>query len=132
MQPIPQPPAFRKFIPAAAWFILTLIVLFMPGGNFPEMNNWLTRLYPDKWIHVFLFGTQVFLLNRPVGLSDFPGSKKKHTFVVTGVAVCAWGLITEFLQKQFVPGRDFEIADWGADTLGCFLAFVLSKRLFLR
>lgn len=129
---LPKPLTPAKFIPAAAWFILSFFVLFLPGSNLPEMDFWFSRFYPDKWIHVFLFGMLVFLVNRPFGLSDFPLSRKNNTFVLTGVAVSAWGLVTEIIQKYFVPGRDFELADWGADILGSLIAVLLSKRFFLR
>jgi VanZ family protein len=43
--------------------------------------------------------------------------------------VIIWGITVEFLQKYFIPGRDFELLDWAADSVGALIALCLSIRI---
>jgi VanZ family protein len=42
------------------------------------------------------------------------------------------GLTTEFIQKYLVPGRNFDLLDWAADSLGAFTTFSnLQEKIYL-
>lgn len=131
MQPSTGTLSFRKFIPGIIWFIAVSILLCLPADNIPEINDWLQQLHPDKILHVFLFGVMAYLFMVPPGRAHFTDEKKMITFIAIGVASCLWGLATEFIQKHFVPGRDFELMDWFSDTCGCLAAFIIARIRFL-
>ncbi len=42
------------------------------------------------------------------------------------ILICGifYGIIMEFVQKNWVPNRSFEIGDIIADTIGCFIAYL--------
>ena len=50
----------KKLIPAIGWFIVSLILLCLPGSAIPKYP-WLSAIYADKWVHIFMFGMLSFL-----------------------------------------------------------------------
>jgi hypothetical protein len=122
--------SFRKFIPAIIWFVLVFVLLCLPGDNLPEIDNWLQSLHPDKIVHVFLFGVMSYLFMAPPGRAGFTDGKKMTIFIAIGAACCLWGLATEFIQKYFVPGRNFDVTDWLSDTCGSAAAIIIARFRF--
>jgi VanZ family protein len=45
------------------------------------------------------------------------------------MASVVWGIVIEFLQKFYVPSRDFYLLDWAADTAGVLIAFWVIIRI---
>lgn len=122
----------KKFIPGIAWFFLVLVLLCLPGKELPPVDDWLSRIYFDKWIHCGLFGVMSFLFMYPVLRSEIPAGSKWHWVIKTALAASCWGLTTEFIQRYFIPGRSFDLFDWSADTLGALLALLLAKYRFIK
>jgi len=118
------------FLPAVCWFILVGLLLFMPSREMPESNLFKLK-GTDKLVHLFLFGVMTFLFCLPVFLS-LPVTPKNKKIIYWSVAllVSLWGLSTEFIQKAYVPGRDFELLDWLADSVGALVAYIPLSRLF--
>lgn len=119
--------SFRIYLPALGWFALILFLLTLPGSEFPNPIPWLKLIHFDKWVHAGLFG----LLN---WLMLLPAAKHIHTkrylnlrIVFTTFAVIVWGLMTEFIQDQWIPYRSFEWADWAADSAGAIIAAFFFK-----
>lgn len=121
----------KKFIPGIAWFFLTLVLICLPGQDLPPVNDWLSLLYFDKWVHTGLFALLAFLFMWPVLKSAWPLQNKWQYLLKIAVSTCLWGLTTELIQKYFVPGRSFDLFDWGADSLGALLALIYAKIRFL-
>jgi hypothetical protein len=117
-------PRAMDFLPAVCWFILVCLLLFMPSREMPDSNLFKLK-GTDKLVHLFLFGVMTFLFCLPVFLS-LPVTPKNKKIIYWSVAllVSLWGLSTEFIQKTYVPGRDFELLDWLADSAGSFLAYI--------
>lgn len=74
-----------------------------------------------------MFGIMGLLFILPFFKSEWPAEKKVRMFVLITILVSAWGFITECIQL-YVPGRDFDLLDWGADSLGAFIVFFWLKR----
>jgi len=123
--------SINKFIPGIAWFFVLLILLFLPGKDLPETNDWLNKIYFDKWVHAGLFGFLAFLLMSPVYASELLLKKKILFVLIIAFSVSIWGLTTEFLQNALIEGRSFDIGDWIADTFGAIIAIFPAKRFFL-
>jgi VanZ family protein len=114
--------------PALAWFIITTILLCLPGSAFPK-ENWFNKLWLDKWVHIGLFAIMVFLWCRGI-LS----TTKKKTLAFTQIAFYffLYGIVMEFIQKYFIPNRSFDIGDIIADGAGSVAGLFLSIRLYIK
>jgi hypothetical protein len=120
-----------SFIPAIAWFILSIILLTLPGSSFPK-ENWFDKIWIDKWVHIGMFAILVtlccwaMLKKYPVG----PGLRK--IFIRIGLIGIAYGIGMEFVQKYFIPNRSFELGDIAADATGSVLGVVFSIRRYIK
>ncbi len=122
----------KKFIPGIAWFFLVLFLLCLPGNKFPKTSDWLQVIYFDKWVHCGLFAVLAFLWMRPYAIATAMVARQKlHTIIKIAIAVSVWGLTTEFIQKYFIPFRNFDWWDWAADSAGAALAFIFCFKIYL-
>jgi VanZ family protein len=123
---------FKKFIPGIAWFFLVLLLICLPSKNLPDADDWLHKIYFDKWVHIGLFGILTLLFMYPIGISKIEPRAKWVLFLKIAIAVSVWGITTEFVQKYFVAGRSFDIYDWLADSTGAAIALLFSRKKYLR
>jgi VanZ family protein len=117
-------------LPALLWLIVTTVLLCLPGSAFPK-ENWFDKIWLDKWIHIGLFATMVFLWCRAAHLSDNP-NKKVLIFSQIAVYVFLYGIVMEFVQHYFIPNRSFDLGDIIADGAGSGLGGFLSVRLYIK
>jgi VanZ family protein len=125
-----SPLKFSTFLPGIAWFLFGLVLVCLPGNDVPE-SDLLKITGFDKLVHAILFGGLVFFFCMPFKKSIVDRQDKINLFIKITLATCIWGITTEFIQKFFIPGRQFDLLDWAADSFGAILAFFISKRLFL-
>jgi VanZ family protein len=119
----------KKFLPGIAWFFVVAVLTLMPGSDVPEIG-WMDVIPNfDKLVHAGLFGGLVFFFCLPYFKSSFSERQKINHFIRITIAVIIWGITVEFLQKYFIPGRDFELLDWAADSVGALIALWLSIRI---
>jgi VanZ family protein len=103
------------------WFLSSQSILPQPKG----ILGW------DKLQHLLAYG----VLGFAVGLWASPVFWKRRAalaLLLTTLTGSAYGAIDEFHQ-YFVPGRDCNVWDWVADTLGAFLgalALMAGIRIF--
>jgi VanZ family protein len=108
-------------IAGTIWFLSSQSILPQPKG----ILGW------DKLQHLLAYGA----LGAAAGLWAFPVFLKRRPVLVlllTTLIGSAYGAIDEFHQ-YFVPGRDCNVWDWIADTLGAFLgalALMAGMRIF--
>src|SRR5476651_2636087 len=117
---------FSRFVPAIIWFIISLVLLCLPGSTIPKYP-WLATIHADKWIHIWMFFILCFLFARPFRLSGLAMSQRKKWFLFIMLCGIAYGTIMEFVQKYWIPNRSFELGDIAADTVGCLLAYLISR-----
>lgn len=110
-----------SILPAIGWMILCTILLVLPGSTFPK-EDWLSKIWFDKWVHIGLFSIMVVLWCR--GLQK--ASKKQYFFIPA--AALAYGIIMEFIQQHFVVNRSFDPGDIVADAIGCIIGYWFSFR----
>ena len=103
------------------------MLICLPGGDVTGLDPWIYKLHPDKLIHAIMFGVMGWLFILPFYKSDFAHDKKVRIFILITCLICIWGFITECIQL-YIPSRDFDLLDWGADTLGAFIAFLLIRK----
>ena len=124
-------PGWLKFIPGIIWFIFVLVVVFLPGDDVPD-ESWLSLSNFDKLIHATLFGGLVFFFCLPFKKAVIERTEKLNLFLRITIATIVWGFTTELIQKYFIPGRQYDLIDWIADSVGAIIAFFISRRLFAR
>ena len=120
---------FKYFLPGIAWFFIVAILTLMPGRDVPQVG-WLDRITGfDKVVHAVLFGGLVLLFTLPLMKMQLSYQQKFHFLVRISLATIVWGITIEFLQKYFIVGRDFDLLDWAADSIGVFIALWLSVKI---
>ena len=121
-----------KLLPAIVWFILSFILLTLPGKSLPQIG-WMSNLPIDKVIHVFLFFVLVILFFWGI-VSSKPGIANKRVLVFTALAALLYGIVMEFVQKYWVPNRSFDEWDIVADGIGSGLPlfFIVPIKKMLR
>src|ERR1700743_3654985 len=109
----------RKYLgsiyPALAWSLIIAILLCMPGSMLPNESHFTIPQF-DKVVHISLFGGFVFLWNLYL-------SNRRHTqdhrllrlFFLVFILADTYGIGMEYMQKYYIPGRDFDEADIIAD-----------------
>ena len=113
---------FSLFIPAILWFIITTVLLVLPGPDIPSVG-FLDKIYFDKWVHAGLFGGMTFLFSFPF-IWKFNATKKLLIYIAI---VCAlYGVAMEYVQKYIAYERDFDYFDMVADGIGCIIGYFVS------
>jgi VanZ family protein len=121
----------NPFLPAVLFFIFTVVLLTLPGNNFPK-SHLFNIPYFDKWVHIGLFGLQGFLFSFPIVHFSITNSQKKYWFWIILLMGIAYGVLMEFVQKYWVINRSFEVMDMVADAIGCVLALILCYQILKR
>jgi hypothetical protein len=119
-----------KFIPGIAWFLFVLVLICLPGKDVPEEPGWLNIPNFDKIVHAGLFGGIVFWFCMPFKKSIISKPEKINLFIKIVMVTIVWGITTEFIQKFFIEGRQFDLLDWAADSAGASIAFFVCRKFF--
>ena|SRR5205823_9454256 len=103
---------FRSKWLATGWFIIMCILFFLPGSALPKENSWMTIIHIDKLVHVGLFAVLLFLCR-----SSFSWSIDHYNVFLLLLALF-YGFSVEIIQREWVPGRSFDLFDVAADMTG--------------
>lgn len=117
--------------PAIAWLIISTILLTIPGSAFPK-ENFLDKLYFDKWVHIGLFAIMVFLFCWSFSKKSISGKQLNKIFIIIFSLAVVYGITMEFVQKYFIANRGFESGDIIADTLGAGLGLIFCIRKYIK
>ena len=117
-----------RFLPGTLAFILSLILLTLPGSAFPK-EDFFDSVYLDKWIHVGMFGGLVLLWSIPFMQALLGLGKKRKTVLWIALTALTYGIVMEFVQKYFIPNRSFDVYDILADGVGSFIPFFLIRQM---
>jgi hypothetical protein len=111
------------------WTCLVGIGVFLPGSMIPSEAHFAIPQF-DKFVHITLFGGFVFLWNLYESGRTRQQAKLLKLFFLWYVLGNIYGIGSEYIQKYWIPGRDYDQADIIADMIGAGLAYGLSN-LFL-
>lgn len=110
----------RAWVAVALWLALQVTLTSLPGKAIP-----VGLPHPLDWMgHMTLYGGIGFLVARVAALRKWP----TRWLVWAGILLSVWGALDE-LHQLFIPGRDAEVGDWVADTLGGALGLYVGMRL---
>ena len=120
---------FSNRFPALIWTIIIFILLALPGNMLPNESH-LAIPNLDKYVHIILFGSFVFLWS--FYYSAKPGNKNNSSGIqlVILIVACLYGTAMEYVQKYFIPNRDFDIYDIAADIVGAVAGFLFFRLTF--
>lgn len=121
METEPQKIPFKRFWPGITWFFVVALLTLMPGKDVPKIS-WLEKSNIDKLAHAGLFGGLTLLFCLPYFKANLSFKHKINLYIKIALASVIWGITIELIQKYFVPGRDFDLLDWAADTFGVIIA----------
>ena len=123
---------FKKpLLPAIAWLTITTVLLVLPGSSLPQ-EDWLSKIWFDKWVHIGLFAVMTFLWARCVKEKNSNVLLKTRSIFYVALAVLLYRIGMEFIQKYFVPNRSFDNGDIAADAAGSFVGFLLFSRMYIK
>jgi VanZ family protein len=112
-----------------SWTLLIGILLSLPGSMLPSESGFKIPQF-DKIVHISMFGFFVFSWNLYFSSRKIPAAKLLRVFFYIFLLANAYGIGMEYVQKYFIPLRDFDEADIIADMIGAGLAYGISN-LFL-
>jgi VanZ family protein len=111
-----------KAFVAITWSILIQVLLCLPGSTLPKGGVFeIPQL--DKIVHVILFGGAVFFWCYYYYLKGVCATKLKTIFFIIFLLAAADGIIMEFVQRDYIPNRSFDLADIIADMSACSIAY---------
>lgn len=113
----------KVFIPAIFWAAVILVLSATPGQNLPQIDFG-DLLAADKIAHV-----GVYLILTLALIWGFNRQKRlnKRNLLIAILISGGYGVLLEFCQYYFFPGRYFEILDIVANIIGS-----ISSLLFLK
>ncbi|WP_264898268.1 VanZ family protein [Sediminibacterium sp. TEGAF015] len=100
------------------FFITSFVVFTLPASRVPRIY-WINIPHFDKLIHAGIFislcsSAYLWLVN------SFPDFERRIAWTIV-LAMGFYGILIEFIQANFIPGRSFEILDILADLAGCMV-----------
>jgi hypothetical protein len=116
---------------ASGWFILSFILLILPGSSIPK-ENWLDKIWADKLVHIGIFALLVFLWCRAATGIIIWKEKYSRIFIIITALCTAYGIGMEFVQEYCVRNRSFDIKDMVADSIGAFMGLLYSHRRYIK
>jgi len=120
-----------SLVAALSWLIISTILLILPGAAFPK-EDWLDRIWFDKWVHVVMFFIMVTLWCMAFRKYNAANSYLKKTFVIVMLLCFVYGIIMEFIQGSFIEYRSFDAGDIAADAVGCVAGWWYSSGRYIK
>jgi len=122
---------FSNIYSPIVWTLIIGILLAMPGSMLPNETHFSIPQF-DKIVHISLFGGFVFLWNLYLSVRPIQRTRLLRLFFLVFILAQAYGIGMEYVQKYFIPLRDFDEADIIADLIGAGLAYGLSHIMLLK
>ncbi len=114
-----------NLLPGLLWAMIILVLTGLPGNYFPQISSFWDWIAPDKMIHLFMFGSFTYLILWGLRSTYKDTTKRKRLILFTIVLGTVYGGVTEILQRELFVGRDGNIFDFLANTLGGIIGILL-------
>lgn len=113
---------FKWLLPAFAWLIVIVILSTRASVHIPSFN----LVAPDKLGHAAAYGILGWLILWGLRRGLSSGKPGYVHFIGTFVFATAFGVLMEWVQFAFFPGRFYEYDDMLANATGAAIAcFIL-------
>ena len=120
---------FRYFTPAILWALLILGLSTMPGNSLPDFD-WGHLLQADKLGHLVVYGIFTSTLLWGSRQWFYPDRIPQYMIITAVLMAILYGILMEWLQWQFFPGRNFDVLDIIANIIGSFIGLIILKTRF--
>jgi VanZ family protein len=115
---------FSKLFLPVLWVILIQVLLCLPGSSLPDDKSGLFAIpYLDKLVHITLFGVFVALWCYYFYRKFYSVSKLAKLFFGIFLLASFNGILLEYIQLYFIPGRSFDKGDIIADLMGAGFSY---------
>lgn len=104
-----------------AYLVFITVLFSLPGTAFPS-DDWMSRIWFDKWVHIGIF----FVL---AIISGWTFRESRLKWPLLGLTASGYGLLIEFAQDSWIPHRSFDVGDWVADCIGFLVGMLVFRRL---
>jgi uncharacterized membrane protein len=111
----------RKLLTAIGDFIFFTILFCLPGSALPK-EDLFSKIWIDKWVHIGIFTTLLFLWCGVV----VPGHFKSYLLLIFFAVL--YGYLIEVIQDRFIPNRSFDWGDLLADFVGSVIGLLVWRR----
>lgn len=116
----------KAYWPALLWLVIITILSVMPNVQLPSFN----LFSMDKLAHAGVYGIFTWLLLR--GYEKFKGTPGNRIFIIITCISIFYGVLMEFVQFAFIPGRFYEIDDMLANAFGSIVGLAFFRTLFYK
>jgi hypothetical protein len=124
----------RKYLSAlyvpVIWMLLIIVAMCLPGTYIPQEEGFFLPDF-DKIVHMGLFGGLVFLWCLYLAGKPISMRRLLWGFFWFYVLSNALGISMEYVQKYWIPGRDYDLGDIIADMIGAGIGYGMSNILLL-
>jgi VanZ family protein len=118
----------KSFIPACLYFIITVVLLTLPGNELPKSNLFNIPHF-DKAVHTGMFALLVVLFYLPFNRRVLSYRGKTGWMIRLGLWALAYGIVMEFVQKYLVAFRSFDLVDIVFDLVGCLIGMLFCLKV---
>jgi VanZ family protein len=120
-----------KWIVPAGWTLLVQVLLCLPGQDLPSPGNF---FFPDidKLVHLVLFGGIVWFWAYFAYRKNWSGSRLRVFYFLLFIGASFNGILMEYIQLWFIPGRSYDTGDMLLDVLGAGLAYGMANIKLLK
>ena len=98
---------------ALIWFLFISYLFFLPGSALPT-DDWMDKIWFDKWVHIGFFSVLSFLWCWALPVSS-------NRFILFFLSTVVYGLLVEICQDQLIINRSFDLLDLLADSIGSII-----------
>lgn len=122
---------FSKIYVPVAWFILCEILMLLPGSKLPG-GGLFDIPHFDKIVHSIIFGNFVAFWCLYYSTRPKTAAQLRNIFFVVFLIAVVNGILIEYLQFNYVPGRSFDEGDIVADVTSAGFAYGLCNVLLAK
>jgi VanZ family protein len=104
------------------WLLFITGLSVMPGVQLPSFQLFSS----DKLAHAFVYGVLTYLSLRTNARVGPPRVNRWNEVIILCISAF-YGVLMEFVQYAFIPGRFYEVDDMLANAFGCVLGWVVFR-----
>lgn len=112
----------KAYWPALLWLLFITGLSVMPGVQLPSFQLFSS----DKLAHAVVYGVLTWLLLRAYHQSHQGFSGNVPALIICCISI-SYGILMEFVQYQFIPGRFYEVDDMLANAFGCIIGWAVFR-----
>jgi phosphoglycerol transferase MdoB-like AlkP superfamily enzyme len=120
-----------KFVPGVIWLGITFWLFTLPGSKIPDIDLF-HQLQVDKIVPIFLFVVLCLSFMFPFKNVHYSTQIKRIIFFVLITLFIGYGIVIEFIQRDYIANRSFDIGDIIADSIGCLAALLFAVKYWLK